>query len=83
MALIVPPHVLKELEAAPRDVAKRLRDRLERITGSPFAQQPGVKPMSDEPGSFRVRQGDWQAIYSVADGDVIVERVGHRKGVYR
>jgi mRNA interferase RelE/StbE len=83
LALIVPPHVLKELEAAPRDIAKRHRDRLERIAASPFAPQPGVKPMSGEPGSFRVRQGDWRAIYSVEDGDVIVERVGDRKGVYR
>ncbi len=83
MALIVPPHVLKELEAAPRDIAKRLRDRLERIVGSPFAPQPSVNPMSGEPGSFRFRQGDWRAIYSVEDGDVIVERMGHRKGIYR
>jgi mRNA interferase RelE/StbE len=83
LTLIVPPHVIKELEAAPRDIAKRLRDRLERIAASPFTPQPGVKPMSGEPGSFRVRQGDWRAIYSVEDGDVIVERVGDRKGVYR
>jgi mRNA-degrading endonuclease RelE of RelBE toxin-antitoxin system len=56
---------------------------LERIAANPFGPQPGVKPMSGEPGSFRVRQGDWRAIYSVEDGDVIVERVGDRKGVYR
>ena len=31
------------------------------------------------PDSFRVRQGDWRAIYSVEDGDVIVERVGTAK----
>ncbi len=83
MALIVPPHVLKELETAPRDIAKRLWDRLERIAASPFAPQLGVKPMPGEPSPFRVRQGDWRAIYSVEDGDVIVERVGDRKGVYR
>jgi mRNA-degrading endonuclease RelE of RelBE toxin-antitoxin system len=83
VALIVPPHVLKELAAAPRDIAKRLWDRLERIAANPFGPKPGVKPVSGEPGSFRVRQGDWPAIYSVEDGDVFVERVGDRKGVYR
>jgi len=34
-------------------------------------------------GVFRVRQGDWRAVYSIEDGDVIVERIGHRKMVYR
>jgi mRNA-degrading endonuclease RelE of RelBE toxin-antitoxin system len=32
---------------------------------------------------FRVRQGDWRAVYSVEEGDVIVERVANRKVVYR
>ena len=83
MALIIPPHVFKQLEAAPRHVAKRLLERLERVAASPFAPQPGVKPMVGEPGSYRVRHGDWRAIYSAEDGDVIVERIGHRKEVYR
>jgi mRNA interferase RelE/StbE len=83
VALIVPPQVLKQLEAAPRDVAKRLLERLEGIAKDPFARQPSVKPMSGQSGSFRVRQGDWRAVYSIEDGDVIVERVGHRKDVYR
>jgi mRNA interferase RelE/StbE len=83
VALIVPPPVLKQLEAAPRDVAKRLLERLEGIAAEPFARQPSVKPMSGETGSYRVRQGDWRAVYFVEDGDVIVARVGHRKRVHR
>lgn len=78
-----PHRVLKQLEAAPRDVAKQLRDRLEGIAANPFAPQRGVRPMSGGSGSFRVRQGDWRAVYTVEDGDVIVERVAHRKEVYR
>jgi mRNA interferase RelE/StbE len=83
LALIIPPWAAQELTSVPRDVAKRLRERLERIAESPFAPQPGVKPMTGRPGVFRVRQGDWRAVYSVEDGDVIVERVGNRKAVYR
>jgi mRNA-degrading endonuclease RelE of RelBE toxin-antitoxin system len=35
------------------------------------------------PGLFRVRQGDWRAVYAVEDGDVVVDRVAHRREVYR
>lgn len=83
MALIVPPSVAKELASVPRDVAKRLLERLERIGEDPFAPQPGVRPMTGRSGVFRVRQGDWRAVYSVEEGDVVVEQVGNRKAVYR
>jgi mRNA interferase RelE/StbE len=62
---------------------KRLRARLERIAENPLAPHIGVKPLVGRPGVFRVRQGDWRAVYSIDDGDVIVERVGDRKVVYR
>ena len=83
MALIIRPQALKQLEAIPRHIARRLRERLEGIAEDPFARQQGVKPMSGQAGSFRVRQGDWRAVYFVEDGDVIVARVGHRKRIYR
>jgi len=83
VALIIRPQALKQLEAVPRDIAGRLRGRLERIAEDPFAPQPGVKPLSGETGGYRVRQGDWRAVYFVEDGDVIVARVGHRRRVYR
>ena len=67
----------------PRAVAKRLLERLERIAEDPFAPQISVKPLAGRAGVFRVRQGDWRALYSIENGDVIVERIGDRKVVYR
>jgi mRNA interferase RelE/StbE len=83
VALIIPPHVAKELAAVPRADAKRLRERLERIAENPLAPQIGVKPLVGRAGAFRVRQGDWRAIYVIKDGNVIVGHVGNRKEVYR
>lgn len=83
MALIIPSHVAKELAAVPRADAKRLRERLARIADNPLAPQIGVKPLVGRAGAFRVRQGDWRAVYSIEDGDVIVERIGTRKAIYR
>ena len=83
MALIIPPHVVAQFAAMPRGDARRLRDKLGRIADDPSGPQPGVKAMAGTPGMFRVRQGDWRAIYVIKDGNVIVGRVGNRKEVYR
>ena len=83
MALIIPPRVLAQFVAMPRADAKRLREKLERIAIDPRTRHPATKPLVGMPGLFRVRQGDWRAVYAVEDGDVIVDRVGNRKEVYR
>jgi mRNA interferase RelE/StbE len=83
VALIIPPHVVVEFVAMPRVDAKRLRARLERIAGNPTARHVGVKPLAGLPGRYRVRQGNWRAVYAIKDGNVIVGRVGHRKEVYQ
>jgi len=67
----------------PKADAKRLLDRLERISLEPDALHLGVQFLVGERGAFRVRQGDWRAVFSIEDGDVIVDRVAHRREVYR
>ena len=83
MALLIPPAVYKQLAAMPRADARRLLDRLRQIAESPDERHPNVSALTGEPGSYRVRQGDWRAVFSVEDGDVIVDRVAHRREVYR
>jgi mRNA interferase RelE/StbE len=83
VALIIPPHVARQFATMPRLDARRLRERLERIAADPNGPQPGAKAMVGMQGTFRVRQGDWRAIYAIRDGNVIVGQVGNRKEVYR
>jgi mRNA interferase RelE/StbE len=83
VALIIPPLVARQFTAMPSADAKRLRERLEQIAEHPMAPQIGVKPLVGRAGVFRVRRGDWRAVYSIEDGDAIVERIGNRKMVYR
>jgi len=83
MALLIPPAVFKELAAMPRGDAKRLLNRLESIAKAPGSRHANVVALAGAPGSYRVRQGDWRAIFSVEDGDVILDRVAHRREVYR
>jgi len=83
MALFVPPRVLKQLAAMPKADARRLLDRLEKIAAAPYKPRQNVVALVGEPGAFRVRQGDWRAVFSIEEGDVIVDRVAHRREVYR
>jgi mRNA interferase RelE/StbE len=83
VALIIPPRVAKAFATMSRADAKRLHARSQRIAENPLAPQTGVKPLVGLYGVFRVRQGNWRALYSIEDGDVIVERIADRKVVYR
>lgn len=83
MALIIPPRVFKQLATMPKTDAKRLLNRLEKISLRPDALHPAVQPLVGERGVFRVRQGDWRAVFSMEDGNVIVDRIAHRREVSR
>lgn len=83
MALIIPPPVMKQLAGLPRPDAARLLERLQRIAQAPDERHPSVMPLTGDPGSYRLRQGSWRAIFSIEDGDVILDRVAHRREVYR
>ena len=83
MALLIPPAVFKQLGAMPKADARRLLDRLGKIADAPEKPHPNVVPLVGEPCVFRVRQGNWRAVFSIEEGDVIVDRVAHRREVYR
>ena len=83
MALLIPPPVARQFDQMPKADARRLRDRLEAIAAEPDRQHPNVLPLIGSPGSFRVREGDWRAVFTIEDGDVIVDRVAPRREVYR
>lgn len=83
MALLIPPAVLKELAALPTADRKRLLDVLEAVAAEPTKRFPFVTLLVGEPGVFRARKGHWRAVFRIERGDVILDRVGHRREVYR
>jgi mRNA interferase RelE/StbE len=59
--------------------------RLEAIAEQPFASQRNVERIKGEPDAFRLRQGDWRALYRLdreAD-EMRVLAVEPRGSVYR
>jgi mRNA interferase RelE/StbE len=74
---------MKQLAAMPRPDAGRLLERLQWIAAAPERRHPSVLPLVGAQGSYRLRQGDWRAVFSIEDGDVILDRIAHRREVYR
>lgn len=79
MALLISPHVFKQLAVLPRADAKRLLERLERVAEAPQERHVNMVALTGQPGTFRVRQGNWRAVFSIEN----VDRVAHRREVYR
>ena len=82
MALVISRKVTKEIRGIPKEDWEGLKERLERIARDPRGHHPNVERLTE--GGYRVRQGDWRAIYDIApNGNVEGIKVAHRREVYR
>ena len=80
--LLIKPTAAKELEAVPLKVRRRLVARIGALSSTP--RPPGCEKLTGT-GRFRIRQGDYRAVYEVDDQNlqVIIFKIGHRRDVYR
>jgi mRNA-degrading endonuclease RelE of RelBE toxin-antitoxin system len=83
MALIVPTDVLKQLASMPKTDRDRLLRALEMVAAAPGIRFSFVTEMVGNRGVWRLRKGDWRAVFRIHGVDVILDRVGHRRDVYR
>jgi mRNA interferase RelE/StbE len=76
------PSAAKELEALPRKDRSRIVAKIEGLAHNP--RPPGSEKLSGEE-KYRLRQGDYRALYSVQDASttVTIVKIGHRREVYR
>jgi mRNA interferase RelE/StbE len=85
MRLDITNKALKELGKIPKNVQMRMRARLAEIAADPFAALRNVERLHGEKNWFRLRVGDWRAVYRIdaALQIVTVEHVAKRGEVYR
>jgi|HubBroStandDraft_1064217.scaffolds.fasta_scaffold108207_2 mRNA-degrading endonuclease RelE of RelBE toxin-antitoxin system len=83
MALVIPPDVLPQLAVLPKRDRERLLEALEMAAAEPNRRFSFVTELVGRPGVWRLRKGDWRAVFRRRGGDVVVDRVGNRKDVYR
>ena len=78
---------VRQLDRLPRDVARRIRERLKALEDDPIRPRPGadIKPLwvEDDPPLYRLRVGDYRVLYFVQPAEVRVTEVLHRGHAYR
>jgi mRNA interferase RelE/StbE len=76
------PSVAKDLHGIPQEDVRRILARIETLRENP--RPPGSEKLSGQE-RYRVRQGNYRILYTVADAEVVVEivKIGHRREVCR
>lgn len=84
MKLVYEPVAAKRLAGLQPKAARRMRNRLKAIAANPFATHANVERLKGEADTFRLRQGDWRALYWIdrARGEMRIVRIGPRGEVY-
>jgi mRNA interferase RelE/StbE len=76
------PSVAKDLRGIPRPQVERILARINAVRDNPRPQ--GCEKLAAQE-RYRVRQGVYRILYTIADTELVIEvvRVGHRREVYR
>lgn len=77
-----PASARKELEDLPSEVIGRLLPRIRALSSNP--RPAGCKKLHGFKDRWRIRVGNYRAVYSIDDGTKAVDitRIAHRKDVY-
>ena len=62
---------LRVLARMPRNVARRIRDRIEQVAQHPYAPDNNVAKLQGRDG-YRLRVGDWRVIYDLHNEQMII-----------
>lgn len=74
--------VAKDLRNVPPADVRRILARIDTLRDDP--RPPGSEKLSAQE-RYRLRQGNYRILYTVADVEIVVEivKVGHRREIYR
>jgi mRNA interferase RelE/StbE len=79
MVLLLSPAAVKALIGMQKRERAQLKARLDKIAAAPTELHASVTALQ---GRFRLRQGDYRAVFRLDGQDVVVDRIGHRREVY-
>jgi mRNA interferase RelE/StbE len=80
--ILIKPSAVKEIENIPRKDRLRIIQKIRGLANNPRPQ--GCEKLTGE-NRYRIRQGVYRVVYSVADRElhIIVVKVGHRRNIYK
>ena len=75
---------LKRLQNVPKNLAKRIQEKLTILAENPYEYNPNVKKLVNREG-YRLRIGDWRIIYDIYDDEIVilVLDIDTRGGIYK
>ena len=75
--------VVRALGRLPRNIARRIRNRIEQLAQNPYAPDNNITKLQGREG-YRLRVGDWRVIYDLNDDQLIVLilEIGPRGSIY-
>jgi mRNA interferase RelE/StbE len=76
------PLARRQIKKLSREVQERIIERIEDLASNP--RPAGVKKLVNEENLYRLRVGEYRAVYQIRDRELIVliVKVGHRREVY-
>ena len=73
---------LKDLEKLDKPIARRVLRRLTWLSKNFQSIVP--EPLAGElKGTFKLRVGDWRAVYTIEGETIVIQFIGHRSEIYR
>ena len=73
--------VRKDLSALGKAEAKRILDKIEKELSRRADTYPTLQGRFA--GLRKLRVGDYRVIFAILDQDVLILRIGHRRGIYK
>jgi mRNA-degrading endonuclease RelE of RelBE toxin-antitoxin system len=83
LILDVTPQARRDLRNMPPQDRLRMEDRLEAYAADPRQANVDIDTVKGRPELYRLRSGDWRAVFTVTGNTMTVKRVRHRREIYR
>ena len=79
-SVVVMPRAIKDLEEMPEADSRRMYEKLLELENGLSGD---VKKLSNFTPAYRLRSGDWRALFDMENKTIVVRRVIHRRDAYR
>lgn len=83
--LYISPSALKDLNNLSTNDRDSMKTKLKLLTLDPFDNTIDITQLrgTHQPIYYRIKSGDYRAIYHIEDKGIYVDKIGHRKNIYR
>jgi len=82
--LYISPSALKELKKLDSNERDSIKTKLKLLALEPFNKSIDItKLKGHQPIYYRIKSGDYRVIYHIENEGIYVDKIGHRKNIYR